>query len=318
VCTDEQEERNAVERIPLSNVDLEPDVQERLEALGVATVGDFLRLPADGLRQRFGASTEALHQLASGHRWAPLVPAPADDPQEREVHFDAPEIHTDRVIFIVKRLLDSLVSALAARALVVAELVVWMKLDNRTDRTEHVRPAAPTLDAVQLLALVRLRLDAIHLAAGIVTLRITAAASPATTDVRWLFPPHARRDSALADQALARVRAEFGEQSVVRARLGNGHLPASQFGWEPLARVPLRSSPQVVAMRPLVRRMFGNPLPLASFRLERSIGPYIVSGGWWGGNVRRDYYFAPAADGNLWWVYYDHRRRRFFLQGCVE
>jgi hypothetical protein len=112
---------------------------------------------------------------------------------------------------------------------------------------------------------------------------------------------------------------------VVRARIGDAHLPAAQFEWEPLDHVPLRSSPHVVATRPLVRRIYAQPVRLApGFRLQARSpepdavrGPYIVSGGWWGGGIRRDYYFVPTG-GGLWWVYYDHRTQRFFLQGCVE
>ena len=80
----------------------------------------------------------------------------------------------------------------------------------------------------------------------------------------------------------------------------------------------------MVTTRPLVRRIYAQPLPLTSgFTLRPvnkvgAIGPYVVSGGWWGRGIRRDYYFASTSDGNVWWVYYDHRRQRFFLQGCVE
>jgi len=318
VCQEAGEERAAVHRVPLSLVGLEPDAQARLAALGIETVGAFLRLPGDAVRQRFGDAAHAVYQLAAGHRWAPLVPVAAEEPQERLVDFDAPEINTDRLVFLIKRLLDSLLAALVAEAQAVLELALWMKLDDRETRTERVRPAASTLDATQLLALVRLRLDALRLSAGIVTLRITAATCPVSSEQRRLFPHHGRRDPVLADQAFARLRAEFGERSVVHARIGNAHLPAAQFEWETLDHVPLRASPKVVTLRPLVRRIYTNPASLPAFRLDRPSGPYIVSGGWWGGGVRRDYYFAPAGSGNLWWVYYDHRRQRFFLQGCVE
>jgi protein ImuB len=344
VCEDPGEERVAVQRVPLVCVDLDPEVREQLITLGIQTVGEFLRLPADGIRQRFGAATDTLYQLAAGHRWSPLVPVPAEEPQERLAHFDAPETHVDRLIFVVKRLLDSLLAGLVRQASAVVELVLWMKLDDRSTRTERVRPAASTLDAAQLLALVRLRLDALRLPAGLVTLRLTAITCPATPEQRRLFPRYARRDPELADQAFARLRAEFGEQSVVCARLGNGHLPSAQFTWEPLERAPLRASPVVVTTRPLVRRILAQPRELApnlaqllasGFRLQASgtadafaearspkpeavFGPYIIAGAWWNGGVRRDYYFTPAAQGSLWWVFFDHRRQRFFLQGCVE
>jgi len=334
IYTDAADERAAVERVPLSCAALDPDALARLAALGIDTVGDFLRLPAAGIRQRFGAAAHALHQLAAGHAWAPLAPVPADEPQTRVMHFDAPEANVERLIFVVKRLLDSLTAALASHAHAVAALVLDMTLDDRSTCTARVQPAASTLDAAQLLTLVRLRLSALQLPAGIVTLRITAAACPATSEQQRLFAPHTQRDPALANHALARLRAEFGEHAVVRARLGHAHLPHAQFEWEPLDAVPPRTSAAVVTARPLVRRIYAHPIPLASnFSLpphphthttsgalsDDVVGPYVLSGGWWGiGTRRRDYYFVRTADGRVQWVYYDHRQRRFFLQGCVE
>lgn len=323
VCVDAAEERAAAHRVPLAYVDLDPDVRERLLVLGIDTVGALLRLPGDGIRQRFGDATAALYQLAAGHRFAPLAPIPAEERQERQIHFDAPEIHAEQLIFIVKRLLDSLLASLVRQAHAVVELELWMALDDRTTRTERVRPAASTVDAAQLLALVRLRLGALRLSAGIVTLRVAATSCPAGAHQRRLFAQHTRRDPDAATQVFARLRAEFHERVVVRARLYDAHLPAAQFAWEPLDHVPVRPAARVVAVRPLVRRIYTNPPPLPVGAIGRlqpppRLGPYILSGEWWNGGMRRDYYFAPAESGGLQWLYYDHRKKRIFLQGCVE
>ena len=237
---------------------------------------------------------------------------------------DAAEIHTERLIFIVKRLLDALLASLVRQAQAVVELELWMKLDDRTTRTERVRPAAPTIDAAQLLVLMRLRLDAIRLPAGIVTLRVAAETCPAGAQQRHLFALQGRRDPEAATQAFARLRAEFHDQVVVRARMCDAHLPSAQFEWEPLERMPAHAAGRVVAARPLVRRIYATPVPVSMPIPDQGAGPYILSGGWWGGGVRRDYYFATAATGisgaagSLRWMYYDHRKRRVFLQGSVE
>jgi len=338
VCADAAEERAAVQRVPLTSVDLDPDVRARLHVLGVETVGEFLRLPGHGIQQRFGDRTHALYQLASGRRWAPLVPVPADEPQAREIHFDAPETNTERLVFIVKRLLDSLLAALVRQSRAVVELTLWMKLDDRTTRTERIRPAASTLDAAELVTLVRLRLDTLGLSAGIVILRVLAETCPASSHQSRLFSRHACRDLDAANQAFARLRAEFHEDVVVRARLHPAHLPAAQFAWERLDRMPVLAAPRVVTSRPLVRRIYAKPVPIrnpqsttrnpqSTTRNPQSairngerplLGPYVVSGGWWAGGVHRDYYFMPIDRGNLGWVYFDHRVRSVFLQGCVE
>jgi protein ImuB len=268
VCADAEEERSRVERVPLARLRLDPDVRDRLLALGIDTVGGFLRLPAGSLRTRFGAEVEALHRLASGAQWAPLVPVPAVVRHQRRVEFDAPEHNIERLIFAIKSHLDVLATAVARLSQAIVEVVLWMTLDDRSTRSESVTPAAATLDVAQLLTLVRLRLDAVQLSAGqpraesrgIVTLRVSVNTCPATSDQRGLLPERTRRDAAAANRALARLRAELGEGSVVRAVIRDAHLPSARFAWELLTHVPDHASPRVVAMRPLVRRILEVPV----------------------------------------------------------
>jgi protein ImuB len=336
MCTDAADERVKVQRVSLARLNLDPDDRDRLLALGIDTLGGFLGLPGAGIRARFGRTMEALYRLASGDRWSPLVPVPAEERYERSVDFDVPETNVDRLLFVVKRLLDGLASAIVRQSHTIVEVVVHLTLDDRSERVERVRPAAPTLDVAQFLTLVRLRLDArraadgsrsgrVGFTGGIVAMRLTTETCPATPDQRRLFPEHGRRDLASAYEAFARLRAECGEHSVVRARLCDAHLPAARFAWEPIgpeARLPAHATVRVVASRPLVRRIFTRPILIVAGAEgaagTEQCGPYVVSGGWWGGGVRRDYYYAHAASGGVRWLYYDHRRQCWFLQGCVE
>ena len=325
VCADAEEERERVKHVSLLHMDLAPEVRERLLTLGLSTVGDFLRLPGKGIRARFGAATDALYQMAAGIRPAPLVAVPAEERYEKSVDFDAPENNVERLVFVIKRLLDGLMTPLTHQGRAVAEIALRMTLDDRTAREERVRPATPTIDVTQLLTLVRLRLDALTLTSGIVSLCVMAEACRDSPDQRRLFLEHSRRDAAAANQALARLRAECGEQNVVCARVRNAHLPSARFVWEPIAHVPARSAPRALTSRPLVRRIYpkavafdsqwrGGPLgpPV------RTLGPYVLSGGWWGGGIHRDYYYVHTNRGELLWVYFDRRSSRFFLQGRVE
>jgi protein ImuB len=330
VCVDAEDERTRVERVPLARLRLDPDVRDRLFALGIDTVGGFLRLPVGSLRTRFGAEVEALHRLASGTQWAPLVPVSAIVRHQRRVEFDAPEHNVDRLIFAIKNHLDVLAAAVARLSQAIVEVVLWMTLDDRSTRSESVTPAAATLDVAQLLTLVRLRLDAVQLSAGqpraesrgIVTLRVSVNTCPATSDQRGLLPERTRRDAAAANRSLARLRAELGEDSVVRAVIRDAHLPSARFAWEPLTHVPEHAAPRVVTMRPLVRRILATSISTSSgwesIEPLNPDGPYVIAGGWWSGGVRREYYFVRTSDGALLWIYFDHRRQQFVLQGTVE
>lgn len=322
VCESAVREHEQVQRVSLGRLNLPPGVREPLCKLGIATVGDFLRLPSDGIKMRFGAEVDSLYQLAAGYRWAPLLPLPADEVHENFVNFDAPESNSERLIFTIKRLLDELVATLD-RHLAIAEIALQMKLDDWSTRVERVRSAAPTRDVPQLLALIYIRLNAIQLSAGIVTLRVTAGACAVTVDQQQLFQER-RRDAEAANQALAKIRAECGEHGVVYAGLCNAHLPSARFAWKPMVQVPAHSKPSVIALRPLVRRIYTHPLSLPGNIPGLAVpedcmsGPYVLSGGWWAkGGTHRDYYFFENS-GHLWWAYYDRRRKGFFLQGQVE
>jgi protein ImuB len=324
-CADAADERRRVAAVPLARLAIDPGVRERLRALGIDTVGEFLRLPGGALGAQFGAATEALFRLAAGDRWDPLVPVPVEARYEESVDFDAPEQHVERLVFVVKRLLDGLTATMAPRGRAIVAVALRLRLDDGTAHVEPVRPAAPTLDVGQLLALVRLRLDTRQFRSGIVTLGLEAEACAATAEARRLFPAQGRRDPGAADMALATLRAEHGERNVVRAHVNDAHLPAAQFSWEPLAHVPALTAPRVVSTRPFVRRILTTPRPVPPAReagASRSpgldSGPYVLSGGWWAGGLHRDYYFAATPGGDVRWLYHDHRRRCVLLQGLVE
>lgn len=320
VVDDAEDERLRVNRVRLVRLNLETDARDRLLALGIETVGQFLQLPGEGIRTRFGAATEAFYQLAAGTRWAPLVPVAPDIHHERIVYFDAPESSVERLIFVIKQRLDIMVLFVRRLGEAILDVVLSMTLDDRTTLSERVVPAEATLEVGQLLTLVRLRLEAVHLSQGIVALRIRVNTAAATSDQRRLLPEQTRRTSDAANQALARLRAEYGEQNVVYACLRDAYLPSARFVWSPLRHVPAHTTPRVAA-RSLVRRIYAQPVSLRQKTAGEAPdwhGPYVISGGWWGGGVRRDYYFVQAVNDEWLWIYFDHRRQQFFVQGRVE
>jgi len=197
----------------------------------------------------------------------------------------------------------------------------------------EVRPAVPTLDEVQLVDLLRLRLEHLELAGGAVELELEAEGVRATEEQLRLFAEQPRRDLAAADRALARLRAELGEQAVVRAELREAHLPEARFSWRPLDKLP-GPRPDLEGEPALIRRLHARAQPLPPrLRLvpegwmlgkhehgavERLHGPFVVSGGWWAREVHREYHFAETQRGQLLWIYNDRKRRRWLLQGEVR
>jgi protein ImuB len=348
------QERREGGRIPLRLLGIDPLVRDRLLQLGVRTVADFVALPAAGLRERWGEGVFRLHRLAAGDGWDPLRPRKERPRALRRLVLEHPEPDSGRLLFSVKRLLDPLLGLLEGRGSSVAELRLDLQLQRHPRIGVALRPAAPTRDATLLLDLVRLRLDALDLPSPVVEMRLRAEEqqdSGPGQQLLFAVHPHKDRESAMA--ALARVRAELGDEAVGRFRLRDGHLPEARQAWEgldrlpgpelpgagaALSRVPASASPAPVTAPPaptLVRRMLASPRPLpgrhpdfgrqewhprdlATGPVLRTWGPYVVSGGWWQGELQRDYAFAETEHGTILWVYYDRRRRRWFQQGTVE
>ncbi len=326
-------EQRAVARVPLASTGLPPGTLAPLEQLGITRLGPFLRLPAGGVLRRFGAEAHRLRKLAAGEGAPPLQPAPHQEPSICLVELDDAETDRTRLAFHAKQLLDSLLDALAARHQAARELKLSLSCKRAPDKIELLRPAEPTLDAAQLLGLLRLRLESLELPAGASRLSLEADAVPATQEQLELHAQKPKRDLAAAARAFARLRASFGEQAVSRARLEQGHLPEARFSWEPLASLnpaqPAMSSPFQ-----LVRRLRAKPelLPprdprepdgwlirgLSEGRVERLTGPHRISGGWWVNELERDYYFAETSLGECLWIYFDRRRRSWYLQGTVN
>jgi protein ImuB len=324
-------------------LNIEPEFRDILFKLGIKTVGDLLTLPPGGLRERFGKDAHRLYLMAAGDLWTPLEPeAPEEHIRQKSILDDA-ESDATRLLFLVKQLLHPLMAALAARGQALTTLWLSLLIDHGDRLKEPLRPAAPTLDAAQILDLVRLRLESLQLAAGVAEIELGAETCAATSEQLRLFTENPGRDLDAANRALARLRAEFGAESVVCARLTDGHLPEARFTWEPLTRIKLPqnvlngsndfnnlNSPKVLVRRVMAKpqRLAGGPchshedgwliLGPRHATIDKLTGPYIFSGGWWNREIQREYYYAETRAGDLLWLFYDRVRRRWFWQGLLE
>ena len=230
-----------------------------------------------------------------------------------------PDPNAQRLLFRIKQLLDPLLRAAAERCQAAAALRLQLRLENGTRHRHRIQPARPTLEVSVLLDLVRLRLERVCLRAPLLELSLEVEAVRVSAKARNLLQRTPRRNNEAALRALARVRAEFGPDSVLSARLRPGHLPEARWEWRPFRKLPpavLRPVP----IRPLVRRAHVRPKLLHWKKPpdRRPLLGYLVSGGWWNREIRRDYRFVNTQRGEILWAYYDPRERRWYSQGRVE
>jgi protein ImuB len=306
-----------VKAVALDRVALDAPARDTLRDLKVETVGDLLRLPLHDLEARFGAGMEPLHRGARGEAALPVQPAEAPESAARRLFLDAPTADGGRLFRLAERMLPPLLAELASRRRAAATLVLSLRLDRGGEVEERIRPAGATLDSRRLSSLLRLRLSSLRLRSPVTEIGLDAEEAPLAPEQGSLLEEPPTRDLAAAAEALARIRAEFGEESVARARLLDAHLPEARFDWAPLGEMPPPNA-RAVAERPLVRRILAKAEPLMHRPSETVAGPFELSGGWWRAEARREYRYLRDRDGRWLWAFFDAGRRRWFLQGRVE
>lgn len=341
VVADPAEELALVTRVPLARLDLPPGLRDSLGQLGIHHLGGFLTLPPEELPARFGAAAAALHARYTRDAGA-LRPVIPPEPITEGFEVDPPDDHCERLLFAVVPAVGRLLARLAAEGDALAALQVTMELDHAPALGTTIEPARALGDDErsqrQLIDLLRLRLGGIELAAPVLRVTLTAAGTRATGEQLALLRGSGR-DLHAAGEAIARVRAAFGDQAVTRARLRPAHLPEAGFTWEPVTAATCPRAPDLPANdgpgAPLCRRVLARPRPLPAWTgvddgrwlagtglcrgaVVRMTGPYRVSGGWWARTVERDYYFAETSAGDIAWVYHDGPRRRWFLHALVD
>ena len=315
-ATDEQ---NTVLSVPVAQLGLPQETVDLLELLKVRTVRDFLALPPDGVRKRFGDEAYTLHVHARGEIVVPLQPSRDEEPLEASVNLDSPESGSGRIFFRIARMVHPLIRRALNRGELITGLSWTFNFEGDFPVRYAVTPAAPTTSEHQLLELAKLRLESIELGEGIMGLSVHVDATPVKPGQATLFETDPPRDLSSANRALARVRAQFGTESTVHARLRDAHLPEASFAWEPAERTRI-PKPDMSPDSPLVRRLYTSPISCetSARTFHRESGPHIISGGWWMRGVHREYHFARDNGRRLLWIYFDRVREQWFIQGEVE
>ena len=329
-----EEERAAARAVRLDRLALPPPARDALHKLGIVTLGQFVDLPLDGVGVRFGPEVRRLHRLASGSLVEPLKPQHPDVPAMRRILLDHPTFDAHTIVAIAEDALGPMLDEIARKGRALAGLELGFRFERLGDHLESIEPAAPTTSLATMVELIRLRLQAVRrLPDGVMEIALVAREIAAAEKQRELFTVAKKRDLEAGARALARLRAAFGDDAVVRADLADAHLPEARFTWVPLtALAPAR--PRAAAEPRLVRRIRTTPLPLPPRErhepdgwmlrgleqgpIVKVAGPYLISGFWWRTPVQRDYHFAETKTGEQLWVFYDRGKSRWFLQGEVE
>jgi protein ImuB len=312
--------RPALAALPASVASPDSGTRELLRALGIATLGELLALPREGVALRCGQGL--LDALDAALGAAPEPRAWFAAPPHFAVRLELPgEVtHAEGVLFAARRLLMQLEGVLAARQAGVRRFTLALVHRRARPSVLEIGLGSPAREAARCLALLRERLASFALPAPVEAIRLEAGRFvPLPGFSAGLFGDvRAEREDWV--RLLERLRARLGAASIHGLGLAAEHRP--ERAWRPLAgdEAPPQSPEAWGGARPLwllepPRRLReANGVPQDGAPLELLVGPERIESGWWDGeDVARDYFIARAAGAALLWVY--RARDGWYLHG---
>ena len=195
---------------------LGPAAEKRLEGLGLRTIADLLRVPADVLRQRLGNSAEALRALAQGEDPRPVSVPGLPKSISRELTFERDVVDPDELRRHLRALAQDVTRSLRHRSLWsrTVRLKVRYTSGFETHTLQATLPAATDTDREFLATADRLLADVVREGRPVRLIGI-GAANLVESAQAGLLDGGETRDRAL-DAAMDQLRSRFGTAAVQR------------------------------------------------------------------------------------------------------
>jgi protein ImuB len=273
---------------------------EFFKSIGIATLGELLKLPHEGLGQRCGAGVLAELDQALGAAPEPrafFVPPPCF---AAKLELPAELTHAEGLLFGARRLLVQLEGLLTAQQAGIRGFALKLIHSAAVETTLKVALASPTRDAERFAQLLREQLGVLKLIKPVEAIAVEASD---------FVPLHARSGGMFGDPAaeaegwarlLERLRARLGHEAVYGLAIQPDHRPEHAWRRVEPGEWDLREW-LAPAPRPL---WLLEPKKLKEGEAVMLAGPERIESGWWDGDdAKRDYFVARLPDGALAWVY---------------
>jgi protein ImuB len=351
---DPDDEANRLGSLPVTVLELEPDVLEVLDAWGITTLRALAALPTVPLTERLGQYGLHLQRLAKGSVTRELVPAPLPEPFQESTELEEPVELLEPLAFVLNDLLDQLMRRLIERSLATDQVEIDLSLEIHPDLDINapvcrmtlatyqrtIKLPMPSQDAKVLLKLVQLDLAAHPPPAPVKKIRIEAIPARIRYTQAGLFQPLAPEPAKL-EISLARLRAVVGEtDSANRQRVGfptllDSHRPdhfqvrppgTKHVTSEASSRLALRRFRPAVPARVEVNHCWA-PVWIGfgkkRGRVTQASGPWRGHGEWWdaaGEWKREEWDIEVTVDGqsSLYRVFHDSAARGWFVEGVYD
>jgi hypothetical protein len=216
--------------LPLTLLDIEAEVVERLAILGIERLGDLAALPHGPFVRRFGTAAARWHELARGIDRRPFVPRSRAVAIEASIFGEGRAVDEAQVFFALRMLLTRVCADLERCGKRAGALHLSLELEDAQTCTFDVPLAMPTAHERTMFDMMRAKLESATFESAIVGLRVQARQLEEGGEAQALFGA-ADFDPQRVAVTIARLEAMLGE-SIARATTREAHLLEERFAYE--------------------------------------------------------------------------------------
>lgn len=312
---------NELLQMPPASLRFDLPTVERLHKLGLNRIKDFIGMPRQSLRRRFGEQFLKRLDQALGYEEEFLQPIQPPEPFHERLPCLEPIIHLAGIEIALQRLLDTICQKLAHEQKGLRQAILkGFMTDGRIESIE-ITTSHPSNNAQHLFKLFELKFPTINPEAGIEVFLLEAKKVEDVTAVQeklWNVSQTVTNKD--LSELLDRLSAKYGEGHVKRFVPDEHYWPERSFKQAAGLDEPVTNGWSVPRPRPV--HLLEQPeridvtapipdYPPMNFRYKGVLhkiinadGPERIEQEWWlKDGQHRDYYYVEDEEGKRYWLF---------------
>jgi protein ImuB len=313
-----------LQSLPLEHLDPPPLALKTLRRMGLRRLGEFARLPRDGVGRRFGPELFARLDCALGNAPDPQIAYEAPETFRAEIALPSPVTEVQALLFAAQRLILQMTGYLRACNNGVMQLRLSL-MDEDGEITEApLSLSIPSRETRHLMNLLRERLSVTPLSGRIESIRLEVVSVASLTPRSLSFLPDLEQSREENAALIEKLRARLGDKAIHGLALHPDARP--ERAWrkvEPGTSASAEPVPRLLRpawLLPHPRRLESrNGVPFLDGSLTFLDRTERIASGWWDADpVRRDYRIARNPSGAVFWIFREPGSPDWFLHGIFS
>jgi nucleotidyltransferase/DNA polymerase involved in DNA repair len=331
-------EKKFLKDIPTDYLNISGEVLDRLEDLGIKTIGEISDFNGNEMALRFKSEGTNLSLRSKGSDPELFSPETLSEKLSRRVVLTYSIDRTDAIISHIEKLLDELFGRLKKTGHTADRILIHLRLEDRTDISFDVTLDKPTVNTRKFIRQAKLELGKQELLSGVNEIRLTI---PRTLpQISEQLELQKRTSNVLTRENIVNIP-DF--RKLCFPEIHSSFLPERNFHLSPVSSSQRRTNGSVqmtdwshpyamhlisglrLLQPPKVATVVtedGAPQAIVlgniSQKIKKRQGPWQISGEWWDKGFDRLYYEIETSDKKLYLLFYDRLSSRWYIHGIFD